>query len=76
MLQNSRRVMTTREIAQVLSEGGAPIDARTVRRRLMKSGALEKVGGRWVTSRAKLWEHATPYAREMAMGFGGEDREL
>lgn len=72
MSSSQARILSTKELAAILSKGGEKVDARQVRRRLLRSGAIEKVGGRYYTTHAKLWETATPYAREMALGGLGE----
>ena len=69
------KVLTTAQVARMLSTESDPWDARMARRRLMGSGALVKVSGRWVTTPAMLMESAGPYGQESLFASFGS-REL
>ena len=73
MLASLPKVLTTAQIAALLSSTGERWDARKARNRLRRSGAITKEGGRWVTTPERLMASAPTYGEAaLFASFGGE----
>jgi len=64
----------TDELADLLNEvaGRCLWDSQRVRRLLARTGAGEKVGGRWATTRDRLREHCSDLWAELVPRLEGE----
>lgn len=57
------KILTTAQIAELLSSDAERWDARKARRRLLRSGAIVKEGGRWVTTPERLMAAAPAHGQ-------------